>query len=268
MISVIIPMCGKNEFTTDCVNSLYDTVNFYANIEVLVIDNNSPIPYKPIRHEAVYRYDENQFVLDGYKSGLTFIRSDTDIVMFLHNDTLFWEVNWNTRIEDAFKADERLGMMGLFGGRGVSRDGGRGYPESNMQGRKIGTHGNQHGYTLTGMHPAVIFDSYCMIFRKKALEQVGIDQRIPPHFWYDRILPLDFIKAGWNCATIGIAHDHAGGTTSCAIPMDNWIEIYKKGEALFLEKHGDILNLFVNKEYRYICGDRILFEHEYREPLW
>ncbi len=256
-ITVIVPMHNQHSFTNRCVQLLQENATDKDKLHIIVVDDNSSPAYtNDTEHVEVLQYSGDSGVLNLYKYGTQ--HTWADVVIWIHNDCYIWEQGWDTRIREAFKNDPKLGLMGLFGGRGVSADGGRGYPCSNMVGREIGTHGRQHGYLETGLCPAVIFDSYAMIFRASALEDTGIDPRIPHHFFYDRIIPLDMIKKGWNCAVIGIEHDHAGGTTSCSVPMADWLEVYNEGLALFQSKHGDLFNFYVDKNYNYITTPRIL----------
>lgn len=251
-ISVIIPMHNQHEFTERCVASLYSLADNPDDLDVIVVDGNSNPPYQPVSCEWVIQKPENTGVLDAYKFGMQYAVGD--ILVWMHNDVLIWENAWDTRIINAFQEDSKLGLAGLFGGRGVSLDGGRGMPESNMIGREWGTHGGYHGQILTTQHPCVVMDSLCMMFRREALEDVGIDERIPRHHWYDRILTLDVIRKGWHAVTLGIAHDHFGGGTSTRTYTPNDLETYQAGERLFQEKHGDILSvgsLWVDEAYNY-----------------
>lgn len=245
-------MHNQHEFTEKCVRNLYSLADSPKELDVIVIDGNSDPPYIPTQQELVLQKPENTGVLDAYKFGMQYAVGD--ILVWIHNDVLLWENAWDTRVITAFQTDSKLGLAGLFGGRGVSLDGGRGHPESNMIGKEWGTHGGYHGQILTTQHPAVVFDSLCLMFRREALEQVGIDERIPVCHWYDRILTLDILIAGWHCATIGISFDHFGGGTSTRTYTSNDLETYQAGEKLFQEKHGDILSvgsLWVDAEYNY-----------------
>jgi hypothetical protein len=144
-------------------------------------------------------------------------------VLCMHNDVFVWEYGWDVRITDAFERDALIGAVGFFGGRGVSRDGGRIHPEGNMLGAMYGTPQRMHGYTLEDEHPAVVFDSLAIAVRKSALPSFAWKE-LPPHHWTDRLLCLNLLIAGYRCLTVGVGFDHGASFTADTAVMSTFTE--------------------------------------------
>jgi glycosyltransferase involved in cell wall biosynthesis len=229
MISMVIPVIDQHEVTAKCLE--YAQSHAIGDLEVILVDNGSDPPY-----EAALRNTENVGLVESLKQGTA--QATGDIIVFMHNDVLIHEGSWNQRVQEAFNADQHLGLIGFFGGRGVNLDGGRIHPESNMVGREWGSPGSHHGALQTGLRPAAVLDGLCMIFRKSMLEEEGYPN-CPPHHWYDRILPLYYIDRGWRCATIGIAFDHGSGFTSSQHKYRAFAEKWCKEHYIGVPPSGD-----------------------------
>lgn len=203
-LSVVIPVINQHQVTKRCLELL----NQYrhAEPEIILIDNGSLPEYEDAVHN-----EENLGLVESLRQG--YLYSVGEVILYMHNDVLIHESGWDTRILRAFEDDPRLGVAGFFGGRGIHADGGRMHPESNMLGKEWGSPWHHHGALQIGVHPAAVLDGLGMIFRRSMLDDCGIPE-CPPHHWYDRILPLFYIERGWRCATIGIRFDHGSGFTS------------------------------------------------------
>jgi hypothetical protein len=272
MLSIVMPVFNAPEMTNECIDNLEQHAT--GDLDIIVVDNGSPQPFHRDKVRTIYN-DRNVGFWPAMLQGIEIAHSD--IIMCMHNDVLIWEYNYDGRILTHFSKDYLLGLAGLFGGRGVGVDGGRGHPESNMLGKKYGTHGSMHGHILTGSHPAVVFDSLCMIVRKRHLELLDY-KNIPPYHWTDRILSLDMVTSGLHALTIGIGFDHGGGYTSSKIgpsnnfmkewseskglPMlENWdMTVYDYGRRMFEQKfrvalqNPTVKTLWVNEAYQYKVG--------------
>lgn len=221
MISVVIPVVNNHDLNNECIEQL--TSLAYEQPEIIIVDNASDPPYEHKAAQTIYNAQGNTFwpsMLQGIA------QAKNNIVMCMHNDVLIWDEGYDKRIADEFHNDPLLGIAGLFGARGVALNGGRLHPESNMHNLRYGTPGHMHGHLLTGTHPAVVFDSLCMIIDKEKLYTLDY-KNIPPHHWTDRILTLSMIIRGYRARTIGIKFDHGGGFTSVRAgtmnnPMEAW----------------------------------------------
>jgi len=266
MLSIVMPVRNVEDATDECIQHLTEYVS--SDIEIIVVDNGSVTPYN--HHNAItIRNEKNVGFWPAMVQGIE--RASSEYVLCMHNDVFVWEYGYNKRIIEAFQSDPLIGAVGFFGGRGVCTIGGRGYPESNMLGKKHGTAGRYHGYLLTGSHPAVVFDSLAIAIRKSHLEHVS-RETLPPHHWTDRLLCLRLIKAGYRCLTLGIAFDHGGSFTAIeslntfteewckekGLELDqNWDHtLYQYGLRMFQQEMKELLpdnttQLCVDKEWKY-----------------
>lgn len=212
MLSIVIPITNLHEVTDECITNL--RAHAVGKVEVIVVDNASTPPYTSTtlytsEHAKIIRNEVNVGFWPSMLQGIK--QASSQHVLCMHNDVFIWEHGYDQRILNAF-ADEKTAAVGLFGGRGLSIDGGRGLPESNMLGQKYGTHGSLHGNLLTNTHPAVIFDSLAIAVDSVKLNT--IDCTLPPHHWTDRLLCLRLLRAEYHLQTVGVGFDHGGSFTS------------------------------------------------------
>ena len=195
MISLIIPAIDKHEFTQRAVE--YAKANAVENIEIIIIDNNSQVPY------SLEEYNVDKIIREEKNLGVpkSILRSSEvasgDIIVFIHNDVYIHEYGWDQRISNAFQNDNNLAISGFFGATGVSPDGGRHHSMSNMLGIVGGTGAEIHGSIMQDIAPVSTLDGLCIIFRKDIIKNLELE-KLPPHHWYDRIIPLQAIKMGYN----------------------------------------------------------------------
>lgn len=209
-LSVVIPVRDIPECTDECIDLLIK--NSRGDIDIIVIDNGSYLPY--IHHSPFVRVIRNDNNIGFWPSMVQGIEAaHYDIVLTMHNDVHVYSPAYDQLILKEFKDDPLLSMAGFFGARGLGYDGSRGHPESNMLGKRYGTHGKLHGYLQTGTHPATIFDSLSMIIDRNKLNTFEY-RDIPPHHWTDRILCLRMVLCGYHMLTIGIEFDHGGSFTA------------------------------------------------------
>lgn len=268
-IHVVIPYVDRYDLTNRMLEVLSENSD---DIHVILIDNGSVNPVESLvvpKFSGIkfLRNKENTGCLNTIKQGLDFV-GDDDLLIFMHNDVLVWEPHWDSRVRAEFDNDEKLGLAGFFGAPGVAPDGGRIFAHSNMIGKEWGTVGRLHGALLTGICSAAVLDSLCMMFRVKALHELGIPEFWPPHHWFDRLFCLQFIDNGWHVATIGIAFDHAGGSTGTAYNEFTtiWVKerfnrdmefeeannlLYMTGYDIFVGTYGHRLSLVSDGDYHY-----------------
>lgn len=241
MISIVIPVNNLKEYTDECIENLvtYSTVA----PEIIIVDNGSTEPYS---HPSAItlRNEKNVGFWPSMLQGMQ--KATNDIVLCMHNDVFIWEQDYDIRIQNAFDNDYQLALVGFFGARGVQTNGARLFCESNMVAKKYGTHGNLHGNVIKGMHPAVVFDSLAMCYRKSHLQTIDA-RSIPPHHWTDRLVTLRLLVAGYHCATLGIEFDHGGGFTSSTPVMNTFTEDWCKEHNLPMNE----TNKWDNVLYKY-----------------
>ena len=238
-------------------NAVFDTTS------VFLIDNGSPLK---VEHDKVIQNDTNIGVLPTFKQG--FMHNYADICGFIHSDVLLQEAGWDKKLANAFNSDYEIGVVGLFGAKGINTDGGRIEPVSNMQGIEWGDHGSAHGRVSNEIERVAVFDGVGMFFRKTLADQLLYesdalaDWRAPHHF-YDRILSVKSMDLGWKLAVAGIAFDHAGGQTA------NHSKIYEEFAINWLKSH----NLYTKSarnpdlDIYYLAEEQFMREYGLRFPL-
>lgn len=277
MLSVAIPFVGQHHVTKRCLEVLIQHAG--EPLQIILIDNGSPdlfplrdVPSRAGNHVTYLRNPENLGTLESLRQALD--AATEPVLVHMHNDVLIHEDGWDRRIREAFEADPQLALAGFFGAPTVGPDGGRVGAHSNMVGLEWGSAWTPHGAHLTDLAPACIFDSLCMIWRVAALRQIGIPDDYPPHHWYDRLLSVRTIDAGWHAATIGIAFDHAGSLTHGKPETqwhafaDRWCRahgidpgdnsdhaVYHYGETLFVETYGRRLPLTIGPHYQALWAE-------------
>lgn len=248
-LSIVIPVTDKHELTDRCIRFLH--IHSELEPEIIVIDNGSLEPYQPVYDEQVIRNDQNIGVFPALLQGIS--AATNNIVMTMHNDVLVHEPKFDTRILKEFANDSLLGIAGFFGGRGVSENGGRDHAESNMQGLEWGMSYHQHSHLQPATHPAVVFDSLALILNKEVFYNVFPPEEqalIAPHHWYDRIVTLGIVMAGYHALTIGVAFDHYGGGTSVAnTAFSDFTERWVQEKGLPLEQNADYTMYMYGERY-------------------
>jgi hypothetical protein len=220
--NVVIPFINNIDITKRCIEVLEENSH---DVNIIPFDNGSTEPYD---FDAI-RSEEN---IGCYPSLLRTLDSLPDgLFLFMHNDVLIHEKNWDLRVRKEFETNEKLALAGFFGAPGVGQDGGRMNAHSNMAGKEWGSSWSVHGGLMTETTPAAVIDSLAMIFNTNLVRDL-IPRNLPPHHWFDRIIPLTLIDAGFHVATIGIEFDHGGGMTSTKQEYHDFVNKWGKENGL------------------------------------
>jgi glycosyltransferase involved in cell wall biosynthesis len=229
MISLVIPAIDNHAFMERALS--YAVNNATEELDIIIVDNASYRPYALEDYpdvSTIIKVEVNLGVPQSIKKAAAVAKSD--VIVFIHDDVYIHEAGWDVRIRKEFDEKSKLGMAGFFGAHTVSDNGGRIGSMSNMLGLVGGTSGDIHGLPLYETYPAAVLDGMCMIFRKSVLDELDFS-KLPPHHWYDRIIPLMCIDKGYWVETIGIGFDHATGGTAGR-------KQYHESALVWLEKHG------------------------------
>lgn len=212
---VVIGVHNGFEMLADSLGRLADAT---TDADILLIDNGSD---PPLRDEgwlpAGVRTRRNETNLGTYPLFAQALALDRrwDLLAVLHTDMWVHEAGWDARVREAFARDERLGLLGFVGSDEIDRAGGRGQGTMlNFTGVGPASRAEDHGRRSGDLRPAAVVDGCAMIFRRRALEEVGIRPDFPPHHFYDRLLSCQMLEAGWHVAVVGIACDHLGNQTA------------------------------------------------------
>ena len=217
---------------------------------------------------------------------------DEEIIGIMHNDLMLYEQGWDRRMVMAFHEDPQLGLIGLCGSKEVDAMGGRGsYTVCNFMGRDVQVGDKiwkgqdpSAGRRIDGIEPAIVLDSLFMLFRREVIPQLVHDNEkwsdITLAHFYDRIMPIRTIEAGYHVITMGSDNDHIGGLTTTGN------ERYRDDCIKFLDDRGiewrlppgeEAPNMSLDPDYRIKpCGnpetqmylvaeDRYLQEYKWRK---
>jgi len=271
-LAIIFPTLNQQDLTHTAVDCA--TSNLNAPREVIVLDNNSEVPYET-RGEILVSLGKNIGVYPAFWEALK--HTDADILAFFHTDLLIAEKGWDERMIKQFEDNPKLGLVGFIGSNEIDSGGGRGYgTTSNFQGlttghrnkhgvdkQWIGSPAKAHGRSDSGFSPAAVVDGCAMIFRRAVLEQIKQRENFPPHHFYDRLLSSETREAGWTMGVLGIACDHISGQTVNQEPaynafaeqwatthgfakgdLHNWDSVlYKEAERQWLTEYRDVKHL-------------------------
>jgi len=286
-----VPTLDGHEWVQKMVLSLRETV---ANTEeypfrLVILDDNSTVPFTQeeldqldlpfvaeiSRSEKVEGYYYPLQTLE-IESRLFFHEEYSDpLVGLVHNDIIFYEKCWNVRMTEAFKADSKLGLVGLCGSNEVDHAGTMCFFRGLAQPQSA-------GLRVKDLRPAVVLDSLFMMFRRSAISDLRMDTDVPSlaHF-YDKIWPLRLVQKGWHVAVLGSEVDHWGGITCVANPRfyeacrqwcaerglprgadgdpawGNWnLVMYQEAERrMFEEFKGKLIPCNVNERYEITTAD-------------
>jgi hypothetical protein len=221
MLWLGIPVVDNHKLTQECLKSLVETVMHPWNFCVVLFDNGSEEPYGV--HEfadtlpfkvKIERSERNR----GYYRTITDLAAyatQADIVALCHNDLYFYEKGWDVRLQNIFaqQSNNGLGMVGFCGSNEIDDRGGRGGGTMvNFRGER-GALTEHTGRRVTGLEPAITFDSLFLAIRRSLVPLLKVDDNIQLNHFGDRIWPLRLIERGIWCAVLGVEVDHMGGQT-------------------------------------------------------
>jgi len=267
MIILGIPVINNKELTQQVIDSLVATVNDPENFMLILIDNGSEQVYRltdyilPFK-SMLFINEENK----GYYYPLMQIYSQfpekENLIGLCHNDLIFYEKGWDTRLRQYFAQDPKLGLVGFCGSNEVDENGGRGGGTMcYFRGEK--GQPQSAGRRITGLEPALILDSLFMMFKSEAIPGLNITQDIPLCHFYDKLWGIRTVENGFHVAVMGSEVDHLGGMTAIGqapsyseackkwltkrgIPYgsDGTLEMYQVAERHFLGEYRDQKHIF------------------------
>lgn len=238
---------NQHDITELAIDNALQNLSNLTNVELIILDNGSDTPFKyRIKSNYLFsittiRYEKSIGVYPTFWEGLK--HATGDVLAFFHTDTIISEKGWNLRVLEAFKTDEKLGLIGFIGSTEIDGAGGRGLgTASNFQGKSylhngktwIGSSAEVHGRRITGLEQGCVVDGCVMIFRRSVLEQIPQRLDFPPHHFYDRLLSTEVLERGYHVATLGIAFDHMSGQTvnqehNYSVMAEDWCRTHGVG---------------------------------------
>ena len=232
-----IPVVDNHDLTVSLIESLKETVIDSESFEILIIDNNSEVPYRIEQlpstafRISILRNEKNR----GYYWPLLQVVQETtpgDIVGLMHNDLVVYEKGFDRRLRECFVSDGRLGMVGFCGSNEVDDRGGRGGGTFvNFRGVK-GARTEHTGRRIVDLQPALIFDSLFIVMRQVVVNCLKVDDNIALNHFGDRVWPLRAIENEWRVGVLGIEVDHMSGQTVVGLPR------IEQDSRLWCDEHG------------------------------
>jgi hypothetical protein len=224
-----VPVVDGHELTQNLIDTL-QLVTVPENFRLVIVDNNSDTPY--VRKN----FGDSKFPIDVFHNKLNTgyyfpllelakVYPKEEYIGLIHNDMVLYTQNWNEVMEQCFKNDPKLGLIGLCGSSEIDERGGRGGGTMCFfRGAQVHIGNGQYlqgqsqaaGLRITDLRPSLILDSLFMMFRASVIPSLNIDWDITLAHFYDRIWPIRTIEAGFRVATLGIECDHLGGMTCTA----------------------------------------------------
>lgn len=213
MLNIIVPLHDEHGVARNALDNMVTLA--CTNLNIIVVDNNShkefryEIPQTRLNHRYTYIYeDRNLGALPAFFKGVNY--ANDDLVAIMHSDVVIHEQNWDKRVFlEIAKPD--VAMVGFFGSPSIDIEGRRVDNQGNMLGKKYGQTSEYHGLRFTGERDVVVLDSLA-IFMKQSLFNVVDWADMSPHHWFDRIIPLRYIDAGYKIRLAGIGFDHDDGS--------------------------------------------------------
>lgn len=189
---------------------------------------------------------ENTGVLVSLNQGYRSVSPDCDFIFFMHNDVAILD-KLDTCIDSINNiiSDDNTGVVGLFGARVATKNGGREFCVYN--GLEAPFEGEKNNITTE----VVLLDGLFLGVRKKILDTAnGWDMNYALHHFYDKDISLESIKQGYKNYCIPIKYYHLSGKTAASSHYQRWIsERFKGGDSeshnlsqeYYLSKWKDIL---------------------------
>jgi hypothetical protein len=179
--------------------------------------------------------------------------SNHEVIIFMHNDLFLYDYQWVRVIQGVFEhASTNVGLVGTFGAKGCSNDGGRFECYSNMLEAEI------HSYRmLSGDRQEVtVLDGMLMACSRAMLDAGnGVDIEYSIHHFYDKDLSLESIQRGFRNYVVGIPVHHESGITANGQLFNDWankhfgddgqMALYLKNERRFISKWSHALPMRV-----------------------
>ena len=211
-----VPVYQNHALTAQMIASLAATIHD-PTFTLCIIDNASPTPYHRGDYDVPFRLriirnernEGNYYPLRQVAE----LEPNHAIVALAHNDLIFYERDWDGRLERAFRADPHLGMVGFAGSAQLNANGTRGNLMSNLRGTRGHISADDAGTRIEGLVPSVVVDGIFMAFHRAALAALTLDESLPPIHFYDYIWGAQVILAGWRLGTLGVEVDHVGWST-------------------------------------------------------
>jgi len=212
--SIIIPVCGNEDLTNQC---LYSIAKNLLGFEVIVIDNGSALPFQfspdllRFRTSAKYNIIRNEKNLGFPIAVNQGIKAATgEIIVVLNNDTLVFQ-NFFSALEKHLKIYDMVGPVSnsVSGPQKIVS------PNFGSQNPIADFAYNIYQEKLGAIYPWHRLVFFCVAIKREVIDKIGLlDEQFSPGNFEDDDFCLRAIEAGFK---LGVAEDifiyHAGSAT-------------------------------------------------------
>jgi len=229
MKSIIIPVCGNEKMTLDCIKSIEKNS---TDFEIIVVDNGSTPAYSgPGR---IIRNNDNRGFPIAVNQGIKDARGDT--IVILNNDTLVTP-KWLEYFDEHLKTFDIVGPMSnnVSGPQKIISP--FKFNENFLDGYGNAYH-KENKNLFSPFHRLVFF---CVAIKKSVFDKIGLlDVQFTPGNFEDDDFCLRAIDAGFNLA---IARDifiyHIGSSTHKSLNFE-YKKLMATNQAKFQAKYTDV----------------------------
>jgi Glycosyltransferase like family len=179
--------------------------------------------------------------------------SDADVFLFMHDDVLIYEPNWDEKLLGLF-VNPKVTMAGFYGAKWLGSTnmystGGfevhklsRAHTYSSLRNRK------EHGAAeVKGPVQVGMLDGFSMCLRREFLETIDGWSWWPyPHHSYDLAMSCMVVRHGGTTWVYPVECEHPGGQTTTMGPYQSWVtQAWPGGDmGVYLQGHEKIFNEF------------------------
>lgn len=264
-LTIAVPCLGGVARLKSCVASLVTSLSFPEATELLLLDQDPEDCWGPWAKEYLTRKVGLVNVINSrHNVGLPLAHSmlqaaaasTSTVIAYFHNDVLIYERGWDDRVLSLFDENDKIGVVGFAGARGIGANGSRNEFWSNMLEAEI------HGSRGDGVLPVAMLDGFSLICSRAMLREAGWDCKYPIHHYYDYDICTAAHLAGWRNLLCGVSCHHLSGITNSfpkynqqadaltgAGPGQGGFVLLEQARQRYLSKFRGHLPLFVNDWY-------------------
>jgi len=241
-LSIVIPIMNQHEMTVECLK-LIEKNSSQIN-EIIIVDNSdvenslrlSSVVRKLSEYTVLKTYYIRNVANVGVRHSLNqgWRESTGDIVLFMHNDLMIYEKDFDTKLKKAFLNNDELGAVGAFGAKAIGSANIYKVPYEMSQLARGGNISNArmdkniHGFRnlRREFENVAVFDGMFMCFKRELLQKVdGFDPITQTFHNYDNLMCIKSLENGYENIVIPMDVDHLGGATTV---KESWSEVFGK----------------------------------------
>lgn len=192
--------------------------------------------------QSYWRMEEGEFgatvvtagivgVVPAFAAGVKVAKDlGAELIACFHDDLRIDEKGWDEKVRHWFEVEERCGLAGFYGAKGLGAGDIYRTPYNPMQLARSGGGSNmkeaeKHGARWLAPRKVVCFDGFSqigraefMVYAYERLMRLGV-----VHHCFDSALGAFAIEAGWDCWFLPIScHHHGGLTASANVDYQAW----------------------------------------------